>query len=1077
MKHFRRRAFTPDPGVSVGRKRPPTMAKGLLLLLAWAGTAAAQESPRVLDSFDDPANWRVVTSNQVSAQLRSVEGVDGRALCLDYDYNGVSGYAGIQRDLPLTYPGNYQFQFRLRGESPRNDLQFKLFDASGDNVWWVNNPRYEVPRDWTTVTYKRRHIDKAWGPSAERELRQSTRLEYTIYNSAGGKGSVCFDQLTLQTLPAEDTSPLRASATATGTMPDSHANAAVDGDTATAWGAQLHGLTPASLTLDLGSMREFGGLVLDWQPDRQAASYRVEISRDGQQWNPAANVTDGNGGRDYLPMRESEARYVRLWPQDGPWTSAWLREARVQPLAFAATSNDLLMAVAADAPKGRFPRGFVSEQPYWTIIGIDGGHQQGLIGEDGAIELQRGGPSITPFVHVRDASQSPRQGQWISWADASATPSLQDRYLPIASVEWKHPQMALITTAFAQGEPGQAQLVARYRLSNPTRETLRYTLALALQPWQVNPPSQFLNTTGGYSPVPSIAIEGQRILIDGKPRVYASTGEQALASTFAQDLSVLRLDDVLPQAGTANRSAQDAAGLASAAWAYTVELAPGESRDFSWWAPLEGETVLPADFDAEQAQARVAAQWHDKLDRVQLRVPAQGQALADTLRTALAHMLISRIGPRLQPGTRSYSRSWIRDGAMISEGLLRLGREDVARQYVDWYAPFQFKDGMVPCCVDDRGSDPVPENDSHGELIYAIADYYRYTGDREFLQAMWPHVQGAFAYMEKLRASERTPANRALNAAFYGMMPKSISHEGYSAKPVHSYWDNFWALRGYKDAAELAKVVGSASEQRTMAAARDQFSKDLQASLQAAVSQHGIDFLPGSAELGDFDATSTTIALAPGGEQAHLPQDLLHNTFERYWTRLQDRRKPDSQWKDYTPYEWRNVAAFVRLGWRDRAWQAVDYFFGHRTPQAWNQWAEVISSTPRKPFFLGDLPHAWVASDFVRSALDMFAYSRESDDSVVLAAGVPAAWLEGEGIALQGLRSPYGALNYALKRQGDALLLEAGEGMRLPAGGLVLPWPYAGAPGATTINGQPATWQAGELRITQVPARVVVAIP
>ena len=107
----------------------------------------------------------------------------------------------------------------------------------------------------------------------------------------------------------------------------------------------------------------------------------------------------------------------------------------------------------------------------------------------------------------------------------------------------------------------------------------------------------------------------------------------------------------------------------------------------------------------------------------------------------------------------------------------------------------------MPCCVDDRGSDPVPENDSHGELIFNIAEYYRYTGDKAFLKRMWPHVQGAFAYMEALRLSERTEANRAVNAAFYGMMPASISHEGYSAKPMHSYWDNFWALRGYKDAA------------------------------------------------------------------------------------------------------------------------------------------------------------------------------------------------------------------------------------------------------------------------------------
>ncbi|KAG1319051.1 hypothetical protein G6F63_014925 [Rhizopus arrhizus] len=85
-------------------------------------------------------------------------------------------------------------------------------------------------------------------------------------------------------------------------------------------------------------------------------------------------------------------------------------------------------------------------------------------------------------------------------------------------------------------------------------------------------------------------------------------------------------------------------------------------------------------------------------------------------------MLISRVGPRLQPGTRSYARSWIRDGAMISEGLLRMGRSDAVRDYINWYAPYQFENGKVPCCVDARGSDPVPENDSHGELIYSIAE-------------------------------------------------------------------------------------------------------------------------------------------------------------------------------------------------------------------------------------------------------------------------------------------------------------------------------------------------------------------
>ena len=72
-------------------------------------------------------------------------------------------------------------------------------------------------------------------------------------------------------------------------------------------------------------------------------------------------------------------------------------------------------------------------------------------------------------------------------------------------------------------------------------------------------------------------------------------------------------------------------------------------------------------------QANAAAAWRSKLDRVTIRVPPEAQPLADTLHTALAHILITRDGPRLRPGTRAYARSWIRDGTMIAESLLRLG--------------------------------------------------------------------------------------------------------------------------------------------------------------------------------------------------------------------------------------------------------------------------------------------------------------------------------------------------------------------------------------------------------------------
>jgi hypothetical protein len=1067
----------------------------LVGLMSLAATASAQQS-RVLDDFNDPFQWRVVTSNQVSGEIRQIDGKNGKALCLDYDFNGVSGYAGIQRDLAIDYSQNFRFDFNLRGDSPANDLQFKVVDASGDNVWWVNKPKYDFPKDWAPVRYKQRHISKAWGPGADPVLRKSSKLEFTVYNNAGGKGSVCFDDLSFTALPPIDDSSLTAKASTTVSNGTGIAANAVDGNVDTAWVGDFAAAVDPQLTLDMGKLREFGGLKLVWKPSEHASDFLVQLSDDGNEWRDVRTVVAGNGGIDHLALPESEARYVRISPAGGPAKSFGLAEITVQPLAFAATPNDFIKSVAKDAPRGWFPRGFHGEQPYWTIVGLDGGTQQGLMGEDGAVEFTKDGISLTPFVKSG--------GEWINWAEVELKQSLQDGYLPIPSVDWTHPDFGLRVTSFIRGDDNQSQMLVRYRLTNTSKDEKDFTLALAAQPWQVNPPTQFLSTVGGFSPIRFLSINksGDVMadpagLVDGSVAnlgrvVHALQAPDATVVTgFDEGMIAERLvrgEVVIGEQGARPSAVNDATGLASGALLYRMNLQPGESREVVVYAPYatlrsqhgqkhlletaENSAPNHQGFDINAAQEQVAAQWRKKLDAVTFKVPAQGQEFINTLRTATAHMLISRIGPRLQPGTRSYARSWIRDGAMISEGLLRMGREEVVRDYVDFYAPYQFKDGKVPCCVDDRGSDPVPENDSHGELIFNIAELYRYNGDKAFLARMWPHVLGAYEYMETLRLSERTEANRALNPAFYGMMPASISHEGYSAKPMHSYWDNFWALRGYKDAVEVAQWLGKDEYVARFTASRDQFREDLDASLRAAAKLHDINFLPGAAELGDFDATSTTIALAPGGEQGRLPQELLENTFERYWTEFVQRRDGKREWKDYTPYEWRNVAAFVRLGWRERAWEAVDFFFKDRVPQPWNQWAEVVSRTPRKPFFVGDLPHAWVGSDFVRSALDMFAYVREVDDSIVLAAGIPSDWLDGEGIAINDLRTPYGKLGYSLRRDNGVLKLEVAESLELPAGGLVLPWPHQGEPGKATVNGKPVEWKDGEVRIQSLPASV-----
>ena len=249
-----------------------------------------------------------------------------------------------------------------------------------------------------------------------------------------------------------------------------------------------------------------------------------------------------------------------------------------------------------------------------------------------------------------------------------------------------------------------------------------------------------------------------------------------------------------------------------------------------------------------------------------------------------------------------------------------------------------------------------------------------------------------------------------------------------------------------------------------MAAARDEFATDLHAAILAARDYWKIDYIPGATSLGDFDATSTTIGLDPGGEQARLDPTMLYATFERYWREFVSRREGNRVWDDYTPYELRNVSSFVRLGWRDRAQELLSYFFADQRPQGWNGWAEVVGREPRKVRFIGDMPHAWISSDYLRGALDLFAYEDKSERRLILGGGLTAEWLVGKGSGIAGLATPYGSLDMTVAGSAKRLSLTIG-GSAKPPGGFAFDWPFQTTPPRARINGRRAVWSNQRLII------------
>lgn len=527
-------------------------------------------------------------------------------------------------------------------------------------------------------------------------------------------------------------------------------------------------------------------------------------------------------------------------------------------------------------------------------------------------------------------------------------------------------------------------------------------------------------------------------------------------------------------------------GCASAAFEYDITLPSGGSKNIYLIVPFsEKLTNIKANLEENKSKSVVMELldktqqfWESKLNAVEFKLPKSAEKVINTLKSNIAYILINRDGPAIQPGSRSYERSWIRDGALTSTALLYMSLTDEVRQYIDWYAKYQFPDGKIPCVVDARGADPVPEHDSHGEFIYVVIQYFYFTKDTIWLRNKFDNVIKAVRYIQFLRSQRKTDVYKygtSEQRAMFGLVPESISHEGYSSKPMHSYWDNFWVLRGLKDATTIAQILGEKKLEEEFKSEMADFRICLYNSVRLAMQNKNIDYIPGCVELGDFDATSTAIGVNPVGELGNIPEPQLANTFERYYKFFTDRRDGKIDWVNYTPYEVRIIGKYIYMDQKHRAHELLNFFFEDQRPKGWNHWAEVVWKNPHTPRFIGDMPHTWVASDFIRSVRSMFVYEREQDTSLVIGAGIYEDWLdEPDGIEVKKLPTYYGDLNYSMKKVGENLIVEIGGSIQIPPGKIILRSPLRNPIASIQINGKPFMQTRRGIEIAKLPATVIL---
>jgi hypothetical protein len=978
-----------------------------------------------------PSEWQAVVSGNAELKLSSVRAGREPALQMDYDFKGGGGFVVARRALTRSMPEEYALEFRLRGRGALNNLELKLVDATGQNVWRHVQKDLMLPSRWKRMTIDSQDFEFAWGPSSGGHIKELGTLEIAIVAGEGGVGTLWIAEVRI-----EDRSPTQApQATASSALPDFEASAALLGP---GWRPRPEDQRPW-IAIDLTESRAIGGLIIDWLEHAPPSGFRVRASNTGRRWKNVYAAAGAGGKRSYVYLPGLKARFIRL-ECDEPLAGAALR---VQSFEFSRSIHAFLNNVAQGEARGWHPRWLHNEQSVWTPFGTANGIHCGLMNEDGMVEVDHGSFSIEPMLWI--------EGRLFTWADVTARQELLDGWMPVPSVIWETPNWRLRMQAEATLTGGVSRV--HYRLDNRTDGQISARLFVLVRPYQVTPPWQHFRNVGGVSPIQDLAWRDGAVCVNERallvPAVGAGTVEPAGFAALRFDegfmASHLASGALPPQTQT-----RDSFGFATGALRF--DLSPQASQT--------AEAVLHCmPVGAARSMDEPAFEWGPKLPVTQWTGSGWMTDAVHAALTATAHVLVTRSGPALQPGPRRYTRSWIRDGAMMGAALLRMGHAQEVREFIRWYAPHQRADGFVPCCVDSEGIDWLVEHDSHGELLALIADYHRFTLDDALLTETWPFIDRAVGCIERLLGSD-------------GLLPISVSHEGYLAQPVHSYWDDFWALRGLRDAADLAIAAGHESSAQRWGALAKRLAATLNASIEATRAKRKLDFIPGSIEWADFDPTATANAIYLLDVPEGLDRGAVEQTFDKYLAAWRSRRSGAVAWSNYTPYEIRIIGAFVRLGRRDAALELLRFFLSDRRPQPWNQWPEIAWCDHKAPAHVGDLPHTWIAAEYVLAVRSLFAYEREADRSLVLAAGLSPDWIAGSGVQVNDMPTLSGTLSYSLRRVDSATLrFEIGGGITAK---MILRPPLEAPLRSVLVDGAACTtFDEDSVTLLKAPAQVI----
>jgi len=648
----------------------------------------------------------------------------------------------------------------------------------------------------------------------------------------------------------------------------------------------------------------------------------------------------------------------------------------------------------------------------WTICGMAGGYSEALMSTTGTFQPYNRSFSVEFWVYDTQTNQFyfPKQ--------KDVTCNMEEGYMPMPCASWKTDEIGIECSYFTWGNSNSdsdAVSFARVSLSNLSTKNKSLRLYMAIRPYAIN------GSINEIHSLQQMENDSRAILVNDKISIVCDCEPSGLGVVRLElaDISQWALQGKLPS----DKKGTDERGMLTGTLIFDLNLQPASTATRGFKLPMnpfdpsaEDKIGAIKKMDILENKQRATEFWREKLNKVGFLLP--DKKMFDCYRASLAYILIAMDGNMLHPGPLNYDNFWYRDGSYMVAALMRAGLFDVSREVLKFFAEMQQPNGGFPSIVSSaRQCVGPPEWDSQGQAIFALTEYYRFTHDQPWLESVFPTIRKGCEFIQSLRSQHLTPEYKdgtPEKQVVYGLLPPSWSAEDLGSADWHHYWDDLWAIRGLRDAAWTARELGKNKDAEWFEKEAQSHYTSLLNSFAAVCALKKIDYIPNSID--DITGSSMARGTSPGiwpGNILDKTDSLVKRSFNTYWEKwIQPYGGGYFHQGQVWPYGMELATCYVMLGEKEKAWTILNWHLDHQTTSGTYAWAEQINLQNKT--YGGDMPHCWVAGDYMNLLRTMLLY--EDGNKMVLAAGIPQPWLATkQKIGAVNVPTYFGRLSYEIE--------------------------------------------------------------